>query len=342
MSEAARAWVLLGHRAGDNNQLLRLASALEVPFQAIELDYNRLRVLPSRLLGATLASLTSSCRAKIVPPWPDLVLGVGNRSVPAALAIKRLSGSKARLVRLGNPRLDPSNFDLVITTPQYCVPKRPNVLRLPVGVSTAAKLEPGVEEVRWLDSLPRPHRLLLIGGDTFMWTLTPHLVAEAAAKLNLKAAAEGGSTIAVSSSRSSRAVLDAVAATLAGTPHALVWNRFPRYPVLLWDADEICVTADSVAMVSDAIATGKPVGLIEPVNDRWGRVFYGLEKLGVRVPVRDVRRFWRSILDRGLAGPVERPIAGTVEADPLLMTVSAIRSVLGDQAARPSRGSQPR
>src|SRR4051794_41718687 len=36
----------------------------------------------------------------------------------------------------------------------------------------------------------------------------------------------------------------------------------PRYLCLLQDADEIYVTADSVSMLSEAIFTGKPVGMI--------------------------------------------------------------------------------
>lgn len=319
-------WVLAGHRTGDNNQLLRLAGELGLPFRTIELGYNGLHRLPPRLLGATVASLDAESRSRLRPPWPKLVLGIGNRSVPAALAIRRMSGGTARLVRLGNPRLDPRNFDLVITTAQYSVPDAPNVLRLPVGISTAPRVEPSREESEWLARLPRPHRLLLVGGDTFMWRLTPDALSGAASALRQKA---GGSVIAVSSARSGKAVLDSIAATLAQSDHALVWGRFPRYPVLLADADEIHVTADSAAMISDSIATRKPVALIEPRMTLSGRFFYGLQRLGIPVPVRDVRRFWTQARDRRLAGTVERPLAGTLDLDPLAEAVSAIRPLLG-------------
>jgi mitochondrial fission protein ELM1 len=318
-------WVLLGQRRGDNNQLLRLAGELGRPFREVELNYNGLYRTPPRLLGASLASLDAASRAKIRPPWPELVLGIGNRSVPVARAIRRLSGGKAKLVRLGNPRLDPRHFDLVITTPQYAVPKAPNVVRLPVGISTAPRLEPNREERRWLDKLPRPHRLLLIGGETFMWALRPSTLETAALALKSRAS---GSAIAVSSARSSTAVLDAVAGALRGSEHALVWGGFPRYPLLLDDADEIYVTADSVAMVSDAVATGKPVGLVLPEQSAAGRFFYSLEKLGLPVPVRDVRRFWTSVQADGLAGTVERPVSGDLACDPLAIAVSAVREVM--------------
>ncbi len=325
MAKAAAVWVLLGQRTGDNNQLLRLAGELGMPFRTLDLRYNGLHLLPPRILGASLASLDRGSRGVIGPPWPDLVLGIGYRSVPVALAIQKLSGGRARIVRLGNPRLDPARFDLVVTTPQYGVPDRPNVLRLPAGICTAPKLEPTPEEKTWLARLPRPHRLLLLGGDTFMWTLGPGEVGSAATALRQKR----GSVIAVVSGRSSEAMVDAVATVLDGSEHGIVCERFPRYPVLIDDADEIHVTADSVAMISDAVATGKPVGLIEPKKSGAGLIFYGLHTLGLPVPVRDVRRFWTRMRDTGLAGTVEEPVAGKLDLDPLALTVSAIRELLG-------------
>jgi mitochondrial fission protein ELM1 len=336
---AAPLWVLLGGRTGDNNQLLRLAGELGLPFRAIELRYNPLHVAPPALLGSSLASLDDQSRLQIQPPWPRLVLGIGYRSVPVALAIRRASEGKAKLVRLGNPRSDPRAFDLVITTPQYGVPDAPNVLRLPVGISTAPQLEPTREEREWLSKLARPHRLLLIGGETFMWSLRPERLANATEALKAK---PGGSIIAVSSARTTRPQRDAVQSALAGAEHALVWGGAPRYPVLLADADEIYVTADSVAMTSDAIASRKPVGLIVPEQSALGRFFYALDSFGLGVPVRDVRRFWRSVQAQGLAGTVDHPTSARLDVDPLRQAVSAVRALLDDQAASASCGSQPR
>jgi mitochondrial fission protein ELM1 len=325
MDGDARLWVLLGQRTGDNNQLLRLARELEVPFRTLELRYNRLHLLPPRLAGASLASLDPKSRALIAPPWPQAVLGIGHRSVPVALKIRELAGKDVKLVRLGNPRLPPDNFDLVITTPQYRIPPAPNVIELPIGISTAPLLEPTAQEREWLERLPRPHRLLLIGGNTFMWTLDPQELAAAAAELARK---PRGSVIAVSSPRSSQRVIDAVAGALSNCRHAVVRGRFPRYPVLLRDADEIHVTADSVAMVSDAVATGKPVGLVLPKKTVAGNLLYGLEQFGLPVPVRDVSRFWTDIQAQGLAGTVAEPLAGKLPNDSVAAAAAAVKRLL--------------
>ena len=324
MDGGDQVWVLLGQKTGDNNQLLALATGIGLPFRSIELRYNGFYRLPPPLLGASLASLTPRSRALLRPPWPELVLGIGNRSVPAALAIRKASGGKSKLVRLGNPRLHPSNFDLVITTPQYPVPGSANVIRLPLGISTISKTEPDDAEREWLAKLSRPHRLLLVGGDTFMWRLSPTLLAEAAKLL----AGKPGSVIAIGSLRSGVEQLDAVANALEGCEHVIVRDRFPSYPALVADADEIYVTADSVAMISDAAATGKPVGLILPEKTLSGRSFYGLARLGFPVPVRDISRVWATVRKAGLAGTIDRPVIGRLDPNPLDTAVAAVRALL--------------
>lgn len=325
MTGNAPVWVLLGQKTGDNNQLLRLAEAIGLPFQPIELRYNALHWVPPKLLGKSLASLAPGSRALLRPPWPRLVLGIGHRSVAPALAIREASAGQASLVRLGNPRHDPGAFELVITTSQYPVPDAGNVIRLPLGISTSPVTAPNEAETQWLAALPRPHRLLLVGGRTFMWRLSGGRVAAVAKQLASKG---GGTVIAVSSPRSETKVVDAVAQALADRPHQVVRNRFPRYPVLLQDADEIHVTADSIAMISDAVATGKPVGLVMPRNTIAGRFFYGLSGLGVPVPVRDISRIWAFARKSGLAGTVDRPVAGSLDPNPLETAVKAVRSLL--------------
>lgn len=326
MAKDAPVWVLLGHRTGDNNQLLRVAEELGLPFRTIRLGYNTFRDVPVRLVGSSLASLDARSRAEIRPPWPKLVLGIGNRSVPAALAIRRLSGGKAKLVRLGNPRISPARFDLVITTLQYSVPDAPNVLRLPAGISTAAPTQPTSEEEEWLSALPRPHRLLLVGGDTFMWALSPAKVARAAREL----VGKPGSVIAITSGRTGANVREGLGQALRESERARIADNFPRYAVLVHDADEIIVTADSVAMISDAVAAGKPVGLLKPQMTIAGRIFYGAAKAGIGVPVRDIRRFWRSVRSLRLAGSISNPQRGKLPLGPLETAIAAIRKLLDD------------
>lgn len=317
MAADALVWVLLGGRTGDNNQLLRVADTLGLPFRAIELRYNMLHLIPPRWLGPKLSTVEPESKREIQPPWPKVVLGIGYRSVPVALAIRKLSGDTTKLVRLGNPRLNSECFDLVVTTAQYEVPDGPNVIRLPVGIPTTEPVQPNGEEAAWLKRLPRPHRLFVIGGDTFMWTLESNALAETARKISKK----GGSVIPVISPRSNRKVITAAGVRL---------DSVPRYPVLLTDADEIYVTGDSVSMICDAVATGKPVGIIPPKKTMVGHLLYAFAGVtGTPVPIRDIQRFINSVLVKDLAGTVEQPRAAPSHPDALQTAVFAIRKLLG-------------
>ncbi|HET7709571.1 MAG TPA: ELM1/GtrOC1 family putative glycosyltransferase [Sphingomicrobium sp.] len=315
-----RIWVLLGHRTGDNNQMLALAEALRMPFETRTLHYNLMRVLHP-WLGASLASLDRACRKSLGSPFPDLVIGIGWRSVAPARWIKNASGGRTKIVRLGNPRSKPDLFDLIITTPQYPVADAANILRLPLGISRfQCPPRPTAAEKAFLDDLPRPHRMLAVGGPAKYWRLSPDLVRAAVLRL----ARRGGTQIAITSPRTPPEIT-ATLATLDGENIRVVTGGEPRFPVLLADADEIHVTGDSVAMLSEAVLSGKPVGIIPIEPSDHGRKVLGRNPGGNR----DLRRFWSSLRDRGLAGTLDNPIAGQVE-NPAATAADAVKALLGD------------
>ena len=96
-------WVLLGQKAGDNNQVLALAEQLPWPFQCKNFDYRPFEIVTNRLLGVTLAGVDRKRSSELSAPWPDLVITAGRRNEPVARWIKRQSGGKTRLVHMGRP-----------------------------------------------------------------------------------------------------------------------------------------------------------------------------------------------------------------------------------------------
>ncbi len=98
--------------------------------------------------------------------------------------------------------------------------------------------------------------------------------------------------------------------------------------MLLADADEHYVTAESVSMISEAVLTGKPVGLIPVELDEEGQRELGTN--GFSGSKRDVRRFWTELQSKGLVGTFDEPRAGTVE-DPVETAVAAVKGLLGDR-----------
>ena len=100
-----------------------------------------------------------------------------------------------------------------------------------------------------------------------------------------------------------------------------------RYAVALADADEQFVTADSVSMISEAVLSGKPVGLIPVEPDARGRRDLG-RRSGDWRQCAISRRFWADVEERGLVGTVDAPAKGKVE-DPVAIAVAAVKRLLG-------------
>lgn len=321
-----RIWVLLGKRTGDNNQVLALAEALGLPFETRSLRYNLLQALSVWLPG-TSATLKGVSRERIQPPWPDLVIAIGRRSVPVARWIRHQTEGRTRLVLIGHPRIDPGLFDLVITTRQYPVPPGDNVLLLPLAMSRfSAPPEPTAEEEQWLAEVARPRRVLAIGGATKYWSLSADRVTAAIAKIRN----DGGSLVVITSRRTDPAVKDAVRSALPAGAR-LVEGAFPRFPVVLNAADEIFVTGDSISMISESILTGKPVGLVPIEQDDKGRRKLGdaPQDVGPDARRRDLRRFWNYLQEERLIGTVEQPVAANIE-NPVDTAAQAVRELLGD------------
>jgi mitochondrial fission protein ELM1 len=323
-----RVWLLVGTRQGDNNQLLALGEALGVPFETRTMFYKWTARLWLKLFPAKLGHLSAASRRWLQPPWPDVVIGIGRRTVAIARWIQQQSGGRTSLIRLGHPHADNDLFDLVITTRQYPVPPGDNVAILPLAMNRFWKPPAATQaEQAWLDARPRPHLLLSLGGTAPMWRLDMAALRLGLRKLVDRAQNKKGTLIVVGSRRTSKEAWAIVREMTAGTGNAAWVERGEvRYPVLLNDADEQFVTADSVSMISEAVMSGKPVGLIPVEPDALGR-----RLLGNRDPettkVRDPRRFWKDLRAQGLAGTVDEPLRGKVR-EPVEIAVAAVRKAM--------------
>jgi hypothetical protein len=328
VTEPPRVWLLIGRRRGDNNQVLALGEALGLPFETRTIFYRWTARARMKLFPRSIGHLTAASRHWLQPPWPDLVIGVGRRTVPVARWIQRQSGGRTRIVRVGHPRAPNALFDLVVTTRQYPVPPGENVVTLPLAMNRfRTPPQPTSDEQAWLDAQRRPRLLLSLGGPASMWRLDLKALRLATEELVKRAENAGGTLIIVGSPRTP-AEAWSVVREAAGSSRNVAWVKKGevRYPVLLNDADEQFVTADSVSMISEAVITGKPVGLVPVEPDARGRRRLGPDP--EKTKVRDPRRFWADVQARGLVGTVEDPMRGEVE-DPVDAAVAAVRLRLG-------------
>jgi mitochondrial fission protein ELM1 len=333
-----RVWTLLGRRTGDNLQVEALDDALGWPSECKSLTWRkRLVGWTPRYgrMGPSLAPLTDESRALIVPPWPDLVLSVGWRSVPVARWIGHEGG--ARLVHIGRPRAPLDGFDLVLTTPQYRLPEAPNVIRLdaPMTRLSAEVLENATEQWRdRLAHLPRPWIAVLIGGNAPPLRLTPGAASELGAKADALARQHGGSLLVATGPRTGGAAADAFLSRLSAPVHRYLWGEGGENPYLgyLALADEIVVTSDSISMVHEASLTGKPVHLFDlPVAGSWplrglqwidsqfrgtsgaaSRAYQDLIRNGWIYPPREPGAFHDGLIRSGRAVPLGAPPGSSI------------------------------
>lgn len=334
-------WALLGPHRGDNNQVLALAEALGFPFEEKWLHYNQLRRLQPALLGATFRSVAADARAQLQGEPPALTISTGHRSVPVVRALRKRSGGKMRSVHLGYPRISPRHFDLVVPTPEYPVPDAPNVVRIPFALTPHRAREVNQSDRDLLEAYPRPRRLLLVGGPTLYWELPVRRVERALRRLLRSAAWDGGSVIAVASPRTPPAALEAISNPPEASSAPFLHVRTegpPAYASLIEAADEIYVTADSVAMVADAVMTGKPVGIVPIARSGLGKcVIPVLDFIrpGRRLFPRDLRFFWASLAEHGYGGTLDEPRA-SAPPDFTALVAQRVRQLL-TLAARPAR-----
>ena len=128
-------------------------------------------------------------------------------------------------------------------------------------------------------------------------------------------------------------VLGAVHSTLDASPTPFLFEPGegpPSYAALVEAADEIFVTADSVAMVADAVTTGRPVGLIPIAKSPLGRVTMDvMDRLrpGRCVYPRDLRFFWAALKDHGFGGTIEAPKASS-PPDYAVIVAERVRQLL--------------
>ena len=309
-----RIWAILGARAGDNDQVIALAEALKLPFEIKQLAYNRFHLLGPRLLGRSLASLTRCSRELILAEAPpDLTISTGHRSVAAVRALRHRSNGRLRSIHVGFPRVSPEHFDLVIATPQYPIPDHPNLLIIPYALTRGATAAASAADAPLIEQLPQPRRLLILGGPTLFWKIDEPELMETLDEMLAEAARNGGSLMVTSSPRTPQPIATAIVRTLDASAVPSMFatpEQAPRYTSLLSAADSIRITADSVAMISDAIWTGKPAALVPIRKSAPGRMVIAIADLlrpGRALYPQDLRFFWRALDEIGIGRELRRP-----------------------------------
>ncbi len=289
-------WVLHDGKIGMANQTRGLAEALGWPITekllAIRAPW---RFLPPSLWLAPGLALDPA-GSRLEPPWPDIVIACGRNSIAPARLIKRASGGRSFWVQVQDPRFARDEIDLIVA-PRHDPAPGENVFRTIGAVHRVTTAKLAADSERWAPvfaTLPRPLIAVLIGGDNSVYRLTEASFATLCARL--VALAKSGVGLAITPSRrtgeAQRAMLEK---RLAGLP-AYIWDGSGDNPyfAMLGAADAVVVTADSVSMISEAAATGKPVHIVEfeGGSDKFARFHQVMREAGITRPFNGTLENW--------------------------------------------------
>jgi mitochondrial fission protein ELM1 len=298
-------WAISDGAAGNERQAVALAQALGLAPRVLRIRVREpWQALAPRLAWGAGRAIRDADARPLAPPWPALAIGCGRRAALATRLLRRWSEGRVFTVQVLDPRIATRHFDLVVA-PRHDRVEGANVLHsigALNGVDTAW-LAAGRTRFARLGALPGPRTAVLVGGSSHAQRLDVAYFDALLDRLASRHAADGGSFLVSVSRRTPPATVERLQEAFTRLP-GVFWagagdNPYAGY--LAW-ADRLVVTPDSVNMLSEACATGKPVYTfaLRPIRGKLARFHAELRGSG------HLRR-----LDDPAPGPLPPPLAET-------------------------------
>ena len=293
-------WCVADGRVGILNQTKALAAALAEPERAAKIAHLRsdaqsrevilqphglqLMLRPD-LWPMPLAALTADQRQLLSPPWPDVWIAAGRRSIPYSRMMRKLSGGKTLIVQTQDPKVSLDRFDLVIP-PEHDAVTGPNVFPIlgsPVWFS-AQRTADAKTSFAHLVKAEGQKVLVSLGGDSRTHTFTEARAAAIEADLRKLSS---GRTFWITVSRRTPEAIRNRFRSLAGELGAVFWENEQRdgpnpYVAFLSLCDAALVTEDSANMLADPAFFAKPIHImkLEGASPRFDRLHQGFIAAG--------------------------------------------------------------
>ncbi len=293
-------WVVTDGAAGNERQASALAHRLGTVVATLGVQPR----WPYSWLAPQLLVPTAAWRNHWPSPWPELAVGAGRFGAAALRTIAR--SSSAKTVQILDPRVASEKFSALVV-PAHDAVRGANVVRTLGSLHDIDNAWLKRERIACaaMSRLPAPRTVVLLGGPRRGVAIDRSTFAR------LTDIAHGwrrdGSLILVTSRRTPPAWLDALKELRAD----LRWTGAADGPnpyrgALAW-GDRFIVTADSVNMQSEALATGKPVFSVcnGVPRGKLGRFHRELAESGRLRPLRADAASWSYVplreLDRVVA-----------------------------------------
>lgn len=271
-------WVVTEGIAGTENQCIGVAEALGLKPEIKRIGLRE----PWKTLSPYLGfEQWWTFKPMIFPPWPDILIAGGRKSIAVSRYIKRVTDGATFTVQLQDPRISPDDFDLV-AVPAHDSLRGKNVIvtqATPNRINENRLKREAFKFKEQLAALPKPRIAVLIGGNS-----KTHMMDDESVKgiIQTLQSLKGGLMITISR-RTPEQYRSLLMESLKGE-HIYFWDDHGENPyfAMLGSADYIFVTNDSASMISEAASTGKPVYVLplKGSSDKFSALYKRLEDLG--------------------------------------------------------------
>lgn len=269
MTQSETCWAISDGAAGNQRQVLALARALGHAPRICRVSLREpWATLAPRLTIAAHSAIRLLDGGGIASPWPSLAIGCGRRAALLTRLLRDWSDGQTTTIQILDPRISSSHFDHVIT-PQHDAMPGDNVIRT-IGALNPVD-EAWLAEARakhaQLAHFAGPRRGVLIGASNRAQRIDAAYCKGLINHCQAMHANEGGSFLVTVSRRTSPDVCRVLRTAFDALP-GMFWSgpddgTNPYAGILAW-SDRIIVTPDSVNMLSEACATGRPVWTFAP------------------------------------------------------------------------------
>lgn len=290
-------WVLTDEKPGNENPCRGLAEAMGFE-TIIKRIYPRApwSRLPPQLWVAPFRAPGPGSDF-LAPPWPDLLIAAGRQTVALSIAIRRRSGRQTFTVQVLNPAVRLDHFDLVVA-PRHDHVSGDNVISTLGAMNrvTTTRLAAAARDVATdVKNLPYPRVAVLLGGNSKRHSLDTATAAALGDRLAAFSRNTGAGLMVTPSRRTGAENAAALRARL-DTTRSVMWDGEGDNPYFgyLAQADAIIVTGDSVAMVSEACTTGKPVYIVDLPggSEKFSEFHENMRRAGYVRPFSDTFERW--------------------------------------------------
>lgn len=295
---AKTCWVLSDGKAGNENPCLGLAEAVGIVPSVKRIQPRAPWSWLPPALWFNALSAPGPGGDQLSAPWPDLLIACGRQSVAPAIAIRRAGAGSCFTVQLLDPRAPTGRFDLV-AAPRHDRVRGSNVIATLGALHrvTPERLAAAAQRfAATVARLPHPRVAVLVGGPSRHHRMTPRVAADLGDALERLARDQGAGLMVTTSRRTGEANRLALRGRL-GDATTVFWDGVGENPYFgyLGLADAILVTSDSVAMASEACATGKPVHVYDLPGGsaKFERFHEALRQAGYARPFRGRIEDWR-------------------------------------------------